>query len=259
VPSQTELLFHLGLEEEIIGVTKFCVHPKKTQNKKTVVGGTKTLDIELIKSLNPDLIIANKEENEKSAIQELAVYFPVFVTDVFNLDSALSMIKNIGQITHKSKAAEDLIKEIEAKFNSVFSANPVDNHNKSSICIPSKKPIPLRSCYLIWKKPLMTVGSDTFIHSLMEIAGFENIFADQKRYPVISIQDLKDLKCELLLLSTEPYPFKQKHIDDFKTHLPDTEIILVDGEMFSWYGSRLLKSAEYLKNLNSFIHRYNTK
>ncbi len=254
VPSQTELLFHLGLGDEIIGLTKFCVHPKDCQKGRTIVGGTKNIDIELIKSLNPDLIIANKEENEKTAIQELSVDFPVFVSDVTDMNSALSMIRSVGQLTQKYLEAELLIKQIQNEFNTQFPAPSSDNENKSAELFLSSQHIPLRTCYLIWNKPLMTVGSDTFIHSLMKIAGFENIFSDKTRYPTVSMTDLIFLKCELLLLSSEPYPFKQKHVDEFEKHLPNTRIILVDGEMFSWYGSRLLKTAEYFKNLTSSIY-----
>ena len=254
VPSQTELLFHLGLGDAIIGLTKFCIHPIDCQKGRTIVGGTKTIDIELIKSLNPDLIIANKEENEKTAIEELSVDFPVFVSDVTDLDSALSMIRCVGQLTQKYEESELLIKQIQNEFNTQFTAPSSDNENKSAAFFFSAQHIPLRTCYLIWNKPLMTVGSDTFIHSLMKIAGFENIFADKTRYPKVSMTDLIFLKCELLLLSTEPYPFKQKHVDEFEKHLPNTKIILVDGEMFSWYGSRLLKTAEYLKNLTILIY-----
>lgn len=254
VPSQTELLFHLGLGDAIIGLTKFCVHPSDCQKGRTIVGGTKTIDIELIKSLNPDLIIANKEENEKTAIEELSVDFPVFVSDVTDMDSALSMIRSVGQLTQKYAESELLIKQIQNEFNTQFPAPSPDNENKSAAFFLSSQHKPLRTCYLIWNKPLMTVGSDTFIHSLMKIAGFENIFADKTRYPMVSMTDLIFLKCELLLLSTEPYPFKQKHVDEFEKHLPNTKIILVDGEMFSWYGNRLLKTAEYLKNMTTLIY-----
>src|SRR5439155_19776283 len=109
----------------------------------------------------------------------------------------------------------------------------------------------LRVCYLIWKDPYLTVGGDTFIHDMLQQAGFENIFSTEKRYPEITIEQLQNLNCERLLLSSEPYPFAQKHINVLQPLLPGTKISLVDGEMFSWYGSRLLHAPAYFKTLLS--------
>jgi len=236
VPSQTELLHHLGLEEEVIGITKFCVHPTEWFRMKQRIGGTKNLAIKKIKELQPDLIIANKEENVQSQVEELAALYPVWVSDVNNLADALQMIEGIGTITNKETEARQLSTAIQSLFTQVQS--------------PGSK---LRTTYLIWKDPYMTVGGDTFIHHLLKRAGFENIFATHQRYPVISIDDLQKTNCELLLLSSEPYPFKQKHIDELQALLPTTKILLVDGEMFSWYGSRLLKSPAYFNSLHQQI------
>ena len=232
VPSITELLFYLGLEENIVGITKFCVHPREFVLTKTKIGGTKNININKIRSLKPDLIIANKEENVEKQINSLAKDFPIFLTDVNDLSSALIMIKNTGQITHKIKEATNLIDDINKKLSLLTLA-------------PSK----LNAAYLIWKDPYMSIGGDTYINEMLCHCGFKNIFATQKRYPVVTIDELKSKNCKLLLLSTEPYPFKQKHIDELKIELPDTTIILVDGEMFSWYGSRLLLAADYFQCL----------
>lgn len=232
VPSQTELLHDLGLDEEVIGITKFCVHPDKWFRIKTRVGGTKQLHIEKIKELKPDLIIANKEENVKEQIEELEKYFPVWISDVNNLEEALKMIRDIGKIVNKQNESEKLVQQIQSRF--------------TQLSIPNFK---LKTCYLIWKDPYMTIGGNTFISNMMKHAGFENMFEYKTRYPEVTIAELQIANCQLLFLSSEPYPFAQKNIDELQTQLPNTKIILVDGEMFSWYGSHLIKAPKYFMQL----------
>jgi len=236
VPSQTELLHYLGLEEETVGITKFCVHPKEWFRSKTRIGGTKTLNIAAIKKLQPDLIIANKEENVKEQVEELAADHNVLLTDVNTVEEALEMILNIGRLTGKQKPAEELTVAIKKEF--------------STIVLP-KQPIP--TAYLIWNKPYMTIGGDTFINDMLTYAGLQNIFADKKRYPEITVSQLRTKNCKLVLLSSEPYPFKQKHIDELQEQLPGVKIMLADGEMFSWYGSRMLEAVKYLKQFEDLV------
>jgi len=236
VPSQTELLFDLGLDEEVVGITKFCVHPENWFRTKARVGGTKQLHLEKIKELQPDLIIANKEENLQQQIEELEKDFPVWISNINNLDDAVEMIELIGEITNKQSKAKQIIIQINECFSQLKTQN-------------SK----LETCYLIWQNPYMTIGGDTFINDMMSRAGFQNIFQNQKRYPEITIEQLKAANCKLLLLSSEPFPFKQKHIDELQPLLPNTKIILVDGEMFSWYGSRLLKAPAYFQQLQNQV------
>lgn len=232
VPSQTELLYHLGLEKAVTGITKFCVHPAAWKQEKTIVGGTKNINTSLVKSICPDLIIANKEENEKSQVEELARDHHVWVTDVNNLEDALQMIKDIGQLTGTSMNADELLLQINAAFSQL---TPV-----------AKK---IKTCYLIWKDPYMTVGGDTFINNMLLKCGFENMYAAKTRYPLIELSQLQKENCELLILPGEPYPFKEKHLYELQQQLPGIKIMLADGEMFSWYGSRLLKAAEYFQTL----------
>jgi ABC-type Fe3+-hydroxamate transport system substrate-binding protein len=236
VPSQTELLFDLGLNEEVVGITKFCVHPQQWFHNKTKVGGTKQVKMDIIRQLNPDLVIANKEENVKEQVEELANRYPVWISDVNNLENAYEMITQVGAITGKERNALLLISKIRNKI--------------SQLPVAANK---LRTAYLIWNNPYMTIGGDTFIHSMLEAAGFENIFAGRLRYPEISIDDLHNARCQLLLLSSEPFPFKQKHADDLRPLLPGTRIVLVDGEMFSWYGSRLAEAPGYFVKLHEQI------
>ncbi len=232
VPSQTELLYDLGLETEVIGITKFCIHPDTWFKTKTRVGGTKNVNIETVRSLQPDLIIANKEENVKQQIEALQSIAPVWVSDVEDLDEALQMIVSLSEITGKPKKGIDLATTIAQEFQTL----PTINHK-------------LSTAYLIWKDPYMIVGGDTFINDMLHRCGFKNIFADQQRYPEITIEKLKTTGCKLLLLSSEPYPFNRKHIEDLQQQLPQTKILLVDGEMFSWYGSRLQKASSYFAEL----------
>jgi len=232
VPSITELLFSLGLEDRVVGITKFCVHPEDWFRTKTRVGGTKNIHIDIIQRLSPDLIIANKEENVKEQIEILAAQFPVWVTDIKNFDNAMQMILRTGEITGKEEAANQLRQQIE----SAFAALPTF----------TKK---IRTAYLIWQEPLMTVGGDTFIHHMIEKAGLENVFAAEQRYHEITMDTLQAVRPECLLLSSEPFPFRQQHIDHMQPLLPDTRILLADGEIFSWYGSRLLHAPLYFQEL----------
>jgi len=239
VPSQTELLYDLGLDEEVIGITKFCVHPQHWFRNKTRIGGTKQLNVNLIRELNPDLIIANKEENEKQQIELLADDFPVWISDITNLYTAYAMMEQIGALVNKKKQALELVESIKIKFDDFHLQQELIDKNKLQYsCI-----------YLIWRDPYMTVGNDTFIHALLETMGLFNLMQDKSRYPVVSIADLTDLQPAILLLSSEPFPFKQKHCDELQLLLPATKIILVDGELFSWYGSRLQHSPAYFKKL----------
>jgi len=232
VPSQTELLYDLGLEDEVIAITKFCVHPAKWYKNKTRIGGTKNVKINVIKEINPDLIIANKEENVKEQVEELAKTFDVFVTDVNNLKEALQMIKNIGTLTGKTAKALTIAKKIERKFQKL--------HDSTS----GKRKI--KAAYLIWKNPYMAAGGNTFINDMMQYCGLENIFSNVDRYPKITLEGLP-IDYKLILLSSEPYPFKEKHLKEMELQIPGVKIILADGEMFSWYGSRLLIAADYFE------------
>ena len=247
VPSQTELLYYFGLEQETIGITKFCVHPEVWFQTKPKAGGTKTINFDVIYQLQPDLIIANKEENVKDQIEQLALTYNVWLTDVNNFADALAMIKDLACLTAKEKEADTLIKEINSRFDQLLPKHQTTNHK-------------LKTAYLIWRNPYMAVGGDTFINDMLLKCGFENVFANKTRYPETTVTALQTANlptgqagCQLLLLSSEPYPFKQKHIDELSVQLPNCKIILVDGELFSWYGSRMLLSPDYFMNLVSSL------
>jgi len=231
VPSQTELLFDLGLDEEIIGLTKFCIHPIDKFASRTKVGGTKKLNIDLIKDLKPDLIIGNKEENTQSDIEELAEFFPVWMSDIFTLDDAMKTITEIGELVDRAPEASYLNHLISAGFSDLKTFALQNNIDK-------------KVAYLIWRKPFMAAGKNTFIDDVLLTNGMINVIGEE-RYPEITLEELKTLNCELILLSSEPYPFKEKHIEEIQAAIPNAKVLLVDGEMFSWYGSRLVKAVQY--------------
>jgi ABC-type Fe3+-hydroxamate transport system substrate-binding protein len=236
VPSQSELLYDLGLHQEVVGITKFCIYPAAWHRQKVRIGGTKKINHQLIKDLLPDLIIANKEENTKEDIVALREFCPVYTSDIQTLDQAYRMITDIGELTNRSVQAGRLVESIRARFNNVKSVLQ-----------------PLRVAYMIWQNPYMAAGSSTFIHHLLELTGLQNILADQSRYPQISMKQLQLLHPDVILLSSEPFPFTEKHISEFRLCLPDTKIVLVDGEMFSWYGSRLQFVPQYLAHLADIL------
>jgi ABC-type Fe3+-hydroxamate transport system substrate-binding protein len=237
VPSQTELLFALGLNERVTGVTKFCIHPKIWWESKTKIGGTKKLHIDEIRKIKPDLIIANKEENTQAEIEQLAQEFPVWISDIQQLNQAIEMIRSIGEICNCSTEAEKITAEIIAQFGILKPISP-----------------PKSALYLIWQEPFMSVSADTFIHDMMIRSGFKNCMAESStRYPEVSEEQIKALKPDLILLSSEPFPFSEKHKQVLQARFPKSLVVLVDGKFFSWYGSRLTHAPEYFKQLIASI------
>lgn len=234
VPSQTELLVDLGLRDNIVGVTKFCVHPNKLRKEKTIVGGTKNVHFEKVKALNPDIVICNKEENTEEIVIELEKIAPVWVSDISNISECIEMINRLGEVFEVSQSALEISSKIlsELKVFRAFSEK-----------LPIKKVV-----YLIWKDPYMAAGRDTFINELLKLNRFENLFThENSRYPEVREELLR--QAETILLSTEPFPFKQKHVSEFQKEFK-AEVKLVDGEFFSWYGSRMTKAFEYFKRLH---------
>ena len=231
VPSQSELLWDLGLREELAGITKFCIHPQEMFVSIDRVGGTKTLNIDKIRALKPDLIIGNKEENEQSQILELQKEFTVWMSDIYTLEDSLSMIEKLGALVNRVEESQTITNSIETSFLNLLKVN------KSVL-------------YFIWREPYMAAGNATFIGDILKRIGLVNKISDeQARYPELNLDEIKLLNPELILLSSEPYPFKVNHISELQDILPHSKIILVDGELFSWYGSRLQKSVAYFNEL----------
>ncbi len=237
VPSQTELLFDLGLGDKIVGITKFCIHPADKFKSTTKIGGTKKLNLQKIRELKPDLIIGNKEENEKNQVEELMSEFSVWMSDINVLHDAVGMIREIGNITDTQIKANLIAAKIYDGFESLTS------------CFSPK----MRAAYFIWKDPFMIAGKNTFINDVLEKAGFHN-FSDLPRYPELSQSQIRELNPDVIFLSSEPYPFKDVHVSEMKAICTDAKVIVVDGEMFSWYGSRLLYTPAYLRTLAGIIN-----
>ncbi|MFI1770751.1 ABC transporter substrate-binding protein [Thalassobellus citreus] len=236
VPSQTELLCDLGLKSNLVGVTKFCVHPQGIKTDVTVVGGTKQIDLEKIKSLSPDIILCNKEENTKAIVEACELVCQVHVSDIFTIEDSSELIKQYGDIFDRLKEAEAIIARINKE---------IDGFKR----FIKDQPI-LKTAYFIWKKPFMVAGSNTFINYLLKLNNFENAYGESERYPEINIKKHSVNKTvQVVLLSSEPFPFKEKHKKVFQENFPNAQIVLADGEMFSWYGSRLLKAFKYFKQL----------
>lgn len=237
VPSITELLYDLDLGEQVVGITKFCVHPEEWFRSKIRIGGTKQIHLEKIKSLHPTLVIASKEENIKEQVESLAHFAEILVTDVVDYASALEMIASVGNATGTLDKAKTIIDQIEAAFQQLNA-------------FLQKQQFPSLPCtYLIWKDPYMVAGGDTFIHSMLQKLNCQNTYGYQLRYPSIDFQDPEWQAAKIVFLSSEPYPFKEKHIHELSQMFPEKKFVLADGEMFSWYGSRMKQAPAYFSNL----------
>jgi len=236
VPSITELLVDLELKNSIVGITKFCVHPSDLKKNKKVVGGTKNINFNKINTLEPDFIICNKEENTKDIVAECKGVTNTYVSNINTLKDTLELIKDFGEIFSCRTKAKSISNEINRK------------HLDFLHFMKNKKP--KKTAYFIWKNPWMVAGNNTFINHLLEINKFENIFKSKSRYPEIDVKVFKHFDdLEYIFLSSEPYPFKEKDTAELKVFSKTAKIILVDGECFSWYGSRLIKAFDYFKNL----------
>lgn len=237
VPSQTELLVDLGLIESIVGITKFCVHPSNLRKEKTIVGGTKKVHYDRIEQLNPDIILCNKEENTKEMVDKLKNIAPVHVSDIATIEDNNTLIKQYGLLFNKETIAQDCILQI--------------NQNLKEFISIKKDQKPLKCLYLIWKNPYMAAGRGTFINHLLEINGFENTIT-KERYPEVEVDYFKSV--DAIFLSSEPFPFNKKHLREIEV-LTNVKVLLVDGEYFSWYGSRLIKAFTYFKSLRDQLRQ----
>ena len=228
VPSLTETIASLGAKSTLAGITRFCKYPEDIRKEVAIVGGTKDFDNEKIINLLPDVVVAVKEENKETRILRLAEYLPVVLFDIVHVEDAFGMIIMLGRLLYKEKEARRLAEKIKK----VFAQLP--------------EVLPKRKClYLIWKKPWMAAGKETFINEMLNKCGFKNMV--RGRYPEITKENFE--QAEFILLSSEPYPFREKHRQELQQQFPDKKVLLVDGEMFSWYGSRMLSAGEYFEKL----------
>jgi|APGre2960657373_1045057.scaffolds.fasta_scaffold07217_3 ABC-type Fe3+-hydroxamate transport system substrate-binding protein len=235
VPSLTEYLWALGLEQEVVGITKFCIHPKAWWQHKTRVGGTKKVNFKTIETLQPTLIIANKEENTKEDIEQLQLKYDVLLTDITSLEEAYRYLLEIGRKVQREEKSMSLVNQIQAKFQSVVKIGQGSSF-----------------LYFIWKDPYFVVGPQTYIHALLTHFGLVN-FCEIERYPaleqVLNNKDNQSILPDYIFLSSEPFPFEAKHLEEVQVLFPNSKIVLIDGEICSWYGSRMLKAPSYFKDV----------
>ncbi|MEZ4792786.1 MAG: helical backbone metal receptor [Gelidibacter sp.] len=236
VPSQTELLYDLGMESSIVGITKFCVHPHHFKKEKTIVGGTKEIHFDKIKALQPDIILCNKEENTEAMVQELEQLAPVHISDIYTIDDCLELIEMYGQLFSKEENANTIIETIKRTYVD-FKAFIED------------KPT-LITAYFIWKDPWMVAAKQTFIDEMLMLNNFENRYSHLERYPEVELMGSEENTTDLVLLASEPFPFKEKHRETVRSFFPKAKILVVDGEAFSWYGTRLIAAFDYFKSLH---------
>jgi len=243
VPSQTELLCDLSLESELIGITKFCIHPYHLKATKTIVGGTKKVDFEKIKALSPDFILCNKEENTYAFLPELEKIAPTYFSDVNSIEDSISLIRDLGTLLNRRTESTNLIAKINFKLNDfkTFIKNK-----------PTKK-----VAYFIWANPWMVAGNETYINELLKLNKFENIYNNMSRYPKIEINKIRhDGDPDVIILSSEPYSFKDEHAMEIGSYTNRSITVFGDGELFSWFGSRILHSFDYFKELHAKLESH---
>ena len=238
-PSLTELVFDLGLGDELVGITRYCVHPAKALERIEAVGGTKDPDIARIQALVPDVVLMNDEENRRADYDAL-VAAGVHVHSSFPRDVAGTavMVRDIGKELARLEQAERIAADIERRSRRVRAG-------------AAGRP-PVTFAYLIWRKPWMSVNGDTFAHDLLALAGGVNVFAArEERYPEITPDALTAASPDTILLCTEPFPFEEKHITELSelTGLPESRFRIADGEYLSWHGSRTPDGIDHAEEL----------
>jgi len=235
VPSLTELLIDLGLKDQLVGRTRFCIHPESEVEDIEIIGGTKNPNLEKIIELKPDFILANKEENRKEDIEVLEKYSEGMVSEIESIQDAILEISALGEKLGVNTQAQVLIQKITGLLN--------DRPATETLSV----------AYLIWKDPWMTIGNDTYIHDVLHKYNLNNVYGLHKRYPKTTLKDLAEKNPDLILLSSEPYPFKEKHLKELKENCPDSKIKLVNGEWFSSYGSRMIEAFSELNQWRSSL------
>ena len=231
VPSITELLCDLGLSELLVGCTKFCLHPRDLRSKIKIVGGTKNVKLDIVASLHPDIIIANKEENQKIDNDALSDNYPTWISDIKTVEDSYNMITELGMIFSKLDNSQSIIASLQEVL--------IKGDTLSGTV-----------AYLIWKDPFMASGGDTYIDNMLMNCGLMNVFKDQQRYPEVTLEEINAKEPDYIFLSSEPFPFQEKHIAEIQARTPGRKIVLVDGEYFSWYGTRLLYVQNYMQSLS---------
>ena len=241
VPSWTEALAALGLGARVVGATRFCVHPAawhRGPDARARVGGTKTVEVEAVRALRPDLVVANREENVREQVEAIEAFAPVFLTDAATVPEALAELRALGRLTGTAPEAEALAGGIEAAFGAM-----------------ERPATPVRAAYFIWKDPWMVAGGGTFIADVLARTGFANVFGDRLRYPAVTAEEVAVARPEVLLFSSEPFAFREKHVGALREACPDAAVRFVDGEAFSWYGVRMVRAVDEARAVHAALNR----
>ena len=241
VPSTTESVHALGAGDRLVGVTRYCVLPTEAREKTSVVGGTKSPRLDVIRSLKPDLILGNKEENREQDVRELETVAPVYVAFPRDLTTALEELQKLGALLQRDDTAGKLVDNLALA--------------RTNLIQEARTRAPFRFLYLIWQKPYMAAGTATFIDALIREAGGRNaVDSEAGRYPQLTVPEIEELRPDVVLFSSEPFPFEAKHTTEFLSATSDPSnlkgrTLLVDGQLLSWHGARLRDGIPYLADL----------
>ena len=238
VPSITELLCELGLAGELVGRTGFCIHPRATVEAIPKIGGTKDVNIEKIRKLAPTHLVVNIDENEKPTVDTLAQFVPhIVVTHPVKPGDNLALARLMGGIFGAEAAAERWCAAFEQEYAALRALPPAP---------------PRTVLYCIWQDPWMSVSKDTYIAAMLAEIGWRVPALGEARYPRFDWSPQLVDGLDAVLLSTEPYRFTEAHADALEKQL-GIPVLLVDGEMMSWYGSRALAGLRYLRELRGML------
>jgi len=236
VPSTTETLAELGVREQVVGRTRYCVHPQPWVDEVPTVGGTKDPDLARIEELSPDLIVANREENKPAHFDALDGIAPLWVAYPRDVSGSLADVLELGALVGVPRIGRDLVARIAEA--------------RADLAVTVDGRAPFRYAYLIWRDPWMAVNDDTFIAALLAEAGGRNALgAHAERYPQVALDELREADPDIVFLPSEPYAFTEGHAAELAELAPRAR--LVDGEMLSWHGSRLLAAFPYLADVTA--------
>lgn len=238
VPSLTELLVDLGLGGQLVGRTGFCVHPRAVVRRLPKIGGTKGFSIDRLRALAPTHVIVNIDENRRDEVSALDAFVPhVIVTHPLTVGDNLELYRLLGGVFDREAQASALAAGLEREWTAL---------RAQSERLPRQSVL-----YLIWQEPWLGVARDTYISHVLAAAGWDSLpSASALRYPPVDLPQLA-AQAHLVLLSSEPYPFRERHRRLLGEQLPGVRVALIDGEMVSWYGSRAIRGLAYLRQLRT--------
>ena len=235
IPSTTETLCALGLADALVGITVYCREPAALLRDKTRIGGEKDPDLEKIRALTPDLVVANVEENRAEDVATLRAWgIPVWVTYPRTVAEGIGLVRELGAVTGTAQRAS----EIAGELAELYAATRARVERRPAVAV----------FYAIWRDPYMTIGRDTYIHDMLSVCGGANVFADRpERYPTVTLDEVATRRPAVILLPDEPFRFRPAHVSDFKDCA--ARVQLVDGKPFSWHGPRIAEALRSIPGL----------